>query len=194
MLARLSWSLIHMELESFKTRVPCLHSLFSFPIFLLFLVRVVPRPRMSSFFDKTNKSHSRTSFPVSLLFSTSPTHLYQTSKAPKNPRTKPKTKTNWIGNPNPKIKKNTLWWRRQGSKRSQHRWTTALLVLISIQAAITALIRCIAALCLSVCIYFVVEVEMGLLFVVGLWGCLGLLISLFLSEFVSVDMLKSAVN
>ena len=35
-----------------------------------------------------------------------------------------------------------------------------------------ASIRCIVALCLSLCIYFVVEVEMGLLFIMGLWVCL----------------------
>ena len=40
--------------------------------------------------------------------SSSPTLLSQTSKVPKNPRTKFKIKTDQIGNPNPKIKKYTL--------------------------------------------------------------------------------------
>ena len=44
-------------------------------------------------------------FPIFLLSSSSPTLFSQTSKAPKNPRTKSKIKTDRIGNPNPKIKK-----------------------------------------------------------------------------------------
>ena len=71
---------------------------------------LVPRPRpkprfrlsFSLFFNKTNKSHS---FPIFLSSFSSPTLLSQTSKAPKNPRTKSKIKTDRIENPNPKIKK-----------------------------------------------------------------------------------------
>ena len=42
------------------------------------------------------------------------------------PRTKPKTKTERIRNPNPKIKKIPFQQRGQGSKRSRRRWTTTL--------------------------------------------------------------------
>ena len=44
-------------------------------------------------------------FPIFLSSYSSPTLLSQTFKAPKNPRTKSKIKTDRIGNPNPKIKK-----------------------------------------------------------------------------------------
>ena len=98
-----------MEIESLRLEFHVLYlflcSLFSFPIFLLFLVRVVPKPRMpffSLFFNKTNKSHS---FSIFLSSSSSPTLLSQISKAPKNPRTKSKIKTDRTGNSNPKIKK-----------------------------------------------------------------------------------------
>ena len=164
-----------MEIESLRLEfhVLCLflRSLFSFPIFLLFLSEWYLDPECpSSPYSSTKQTKVILShLPLVLFFSHSPFPNFQSPKKPKN---KVQYK-NWLNRkPKPKNKKNTLRRRGQWSKRSQRRWTTTPLVLISIGAAIMASIRCIVAL--SLCVYFVVEVEMGLLFIMGLWVCCSL--------------------
>ena len=223
-MARLSWILIHVEIESLRLEFHVLYlflrSLFSFPIFLLFLVGVVPRPRMSIFslfFNKTNKSHS---FPIFLSSSSSPTHLSQTSKAPKNPRIKSNTKTDWIRNPNPKIKKihsdeednearnlnvdepPRRWFRLALESQSWHRLGASWLF---VSVCVLTLLLKLKWVCCSLWVFGfagplgLLEVKMGLLFVMGLWVCwVSGVISLFLSESVfvamSLGLLKNAMD
>ena len=101
------------------------------------------------FFVKTNKTHS---FPSSFHPFLLPLFFLKFPN-PKKPKNKTQNK-NWLDRkPKPKNQINTLQQRGQGSKKSRRGWTTTPLVLISIWVAITALIRCIAALSLFVYLF-----------------------------------------
>ena len=102
--------------------------------------------------------------------------------SPKNPRTKPKTKTDRIRNPNPKKKKKNSCEEEKEARNSgvdeppcHWFWSTSELQSLHWLGALR--------FCLFVCVFILLLkfklkwvccllwVEMGLLFVVGLWVC-----------------------